>query len=62
MEKICPKCNTSLKKCILFGAESKLSAVLPGKSFTEGSSALIPYVCSTCGYTEWYVKKPEQFK
>ena len=63
MEHLCPKCNNTLAKCIVSGAESKFSAVkLPVKSYTENSSGLIPYVCSTCGYNEWYVEKPENFR
>ena len=34
----------------------------PVKHFTsKESSTLTPYVCSKCGYTEWYVENPENF-
>jgi predicted nucleic-acid-binding Zn-ribbon protein len=64
MEHLCPKCNTALTKCITTSTTGKFSAIkLSVKYFTaKESSELFPYVCSTCGYTEWYVEKPENFK
>ena len=63
MEYLCQKCSTKLTKCIIYETGSTFSAVkLNAKSFTENSSRLIPHVCPTCGYTEWYVENPENFK
>lgn len=64
MSYLCPKCNVALTKCIATGVISKFSATrLPEKIFpTKETSQLLPYVCPTCGYTEWYVEKPEYFK
>ena len=64
MEHLCPKCSTSLTKCVATSAVGKFSAVkLPVKKFTtKESSELYPFVCSNCGYTEWYVEIPQSFK
>jgi predicted nucleic-acid-binding Zn-ribbon protein len=64
MEHLCPKCNITMTKCIATSAAGKFSAIkLPVKSFTKKeSSELFPFVCSSCGFTEWYVEKPENFK
>jgi hypothetical protein len=45
-------------------AVGKFSAIKePIKYFkTTESSPLIPYVCSNCGITEWYVEEPHKFK
>lgn len=61
---LCPKCNTLLIKCMATGVISKFSAVkLPEKVFgAKETSELFPYVCPVCGYAEWYVEKPENFK
>ena len=63
MDYVCSKCNTKLSKCIVYGAESTLSAVKQNvKTYTENSSRMEPFVCSSCGHIEWYVEKPDVFK
>ncbi len=62
MEHLCPKCNDRLTKSIVYGGATFIAVKLNDKSFTENSSPLIPYVCPACGYTEWYVDKPENFQ
>lgn len=64
MEHTCPKCGTPLTKCVAAGAVGKFSAVKsPVRNFTtKESSPLLPFVCPACGYVEWYVETPENFK
>jgi predicted nucleic-acid-binding Zn-ribbon protein len=64
MNVICPKCNTIMTKSRATSAIGKFAAIKePVKNFTtKESSALIPHVCSKCGYTEWYVEDPENFE
>ena len=64
MKVACPKCNTTMTKARASGSLGKFSAIkVPVKNFISGeSSPLILYVCSECGYVEWYVAKPENFK
>lgn len=64
MNYFCAKCNCKLTKCIAYGTMGHFTATkLPEKIFTtKETSNLFPYVCSNCGYTEWYVDKPERFK
>ena len=64
MEHICPKCNNKLTKCVAkTDTMFNLTAYrFPLKTFDKEFSELFPYVCSGCGYTEWYVEKPEKFK
>jgi hypothetical protein len=60
----CPKCSLDMTSSRATSAIGKFSAIKePVKNFTtKESSPLIPYVCSKCGLTEWYVEKPENFK
>lgn len=64
MDHLCPKCKAVLTKCIATGVVTKFSATkLPEKVFTtKETSQLFPFVCSNCGYTEWYAEKPENLK
>lgn len=64
MERKCPKCSGILIKCVATSSMGKFCAVkLPIKHFTtKESSELNPFVCLYCGYTEWYVEKPENFR
>lgn len=64
MEHLCPKCSSSLVKCVAkTGTTFNLTAYkFPGKLFDKNHSELFPYVCPVCGYTEWYVENPEKFK
>ena len=64
MKVTCPKCNTLMTKSRATSGLGKFSAIKePVKYFVSGeSSPLIPYVCSKCGFTEWYVEKPKFFE
>lgn len=64
MEHKCPKCNILMTKSRATSAIGEFSAIKePVKNFTtKESSPLIPFVCSECGLTEWYVERPENFK
>ena len=63
MERKCVKCDAVLTKCFATSSLGRFAAVkYPNKNFNaKESSELFPYVCSKCGYTEWYVDKPENF-
>lgn len=67
MEHFCPKCsNIALTRCIapVQGIREILVYKPPVKwreSQNQDSKA-IPFVCSNCGYIEWYVENPEKFK
>jgi hypothetical protein len=63
MEINCPKCNEKMRKARTTSLGGKLSLVKePIKYFTtKESSPLNPYVCSKCGYVEWYVEFPQNF-
>lgn len=60
----CPKCNCILTKCIATCGIKKFSVTkLPEKIFaSKETSDIFPFVCSTCGYIEWYADKPENLK
>lgn len=64
MEVSCPKCKTIMTRARATSAIGKFSAVKePVQHFTtKESSQMLPFVCSECGYVEWYVEKPENFK
>jgi hypothetical protein len=60
LEHQCPKCNIVMTRT---RATGKLSAIKePIKNFTTKFSPLIPFVCSNCGLTDWYVEEPYKFK
>lgn len=64
MNNSCVKCNGILIKCIANGGIKNFTVTkLPEKVFTtKETSNIFPFVCSNCGYTEWYAEKPENFK
>jgi predicted nucleic-acid-binding Zn-ribbon protein len=64
LEHQCPKCNIVMTRSRATSAVGKFSAIKePIKYFTnKESSPLIPFVCSNCGLTEWYVEDPYKFK
>lgn len=64
MKHLCPKCSVELTKCLASGGMRKFSVTkLPEKVFsTNETSDISPFVCSACGYTEWYADKPETLK
>lgn len=64
MNHSCPKCNEVLTKCLASGGIKNFTVVkLPEKIFsTKETSTISPFVCSNCGYTEWYADQPENIK
>jgi predicted nucleic-acid-binding Zn-ribbon protein len=61
MEKSCVKCNNELIKAHIkglkgeFGVSKKPSGIFIGFSYIKVS----PYVCSNCGYIEFYLEEDE---
>jgi len=64
MEYSCSKYKWILTKCIATGGIKNFSVTkLPEKIFvSKETSDIFPFVCSTCGYIEWYADKPEDLK
>lgn len=64
LEHLCPKCKVVLIKCIATGVLGDFSATKLTKKINtvKESSQLFPFVCSICGYTEWYAERPEKLK
>lgn len=64
MKYSCRKCNEVLTKCLASGGISNFSVMkLPIKVFsTKETSRIFPFVCSNCGYIEWYAEKSENLK
>jgi predicted nucleic-acid-binding Zn-ribbon protein len=62
--KKCIKCETILTNSFLdsLGASNFSVIKKSVKLFLNKKSAFSPFVCSKCGYIEWYVNKPENFK
>jgi predicted nucleic-acid-binding Zn-ribbon protein len=66
VDRKCVKCETILTKSVaLVGGDGNFVAckapcteLKNKKTVTE----IRPYICSNCGYVEWYVDKPENFK
>lgn len=66
MDRQCVKCGTNLTAGIaIYGGDGKFAAykepytdIKSRKTATE----IRPYICSKCGYIEWYADKPENFK
>jgi hypothetical protein len=56
MDKKCVKCDAVLVRCAATSAAVAFMAVKePVRYFTtKESSELHPYVCTQCGYTEWF--------
>lgn len=64
MQHYCPNCNVILTKCIASGGIKNFTVIkFPEKLFTSReSSSVFPFVCSNCGYTEWYADNPQNLK
>lgn len=62
MEYCCSKCNVKLTKSILYNGYDFMAVKADAKFSPADRSAIIPYVCSNCGYVEWYAEQPEKFK
>ena len=58
MNKVCVKCNENMVECNLI---TNVGGITVAKGMTK-SSGLNAFVCTKCGYTEFYAKKPEKFK
>lgn len=58
--KKCSKCGQTLTKCYIDWNNLKLFVKKsPPKIFAKNIE-LEPFVCSNCGYTEWYANNPEK--
>ncbi len=64
MERTCSKCNTVLTKCIADTECGQLTLFIPRLKLMgkKRHDVAIPFVCTNCGYVEWYVESPENFK
>lgn len=67
MEHFCPKCsNIALTRCIAPTiGKTVLSIYKPPIKLRASQNQVdkaIPFVCPNCGYVEWYVENPENFK
>lgn len=65
-DKKCIKCETILTKCVAVEACGRF-IVHKVKDPIKNSKVnnivgLCLYVCSNCGYVEWYVDNPENYK
>ncbi|AVD54661.1 hypothetical protein BEH_25700 (plasmid) [Priestia filamentosa] len=63
--KTCIKCNTELTKAYISGIQGKFEINKKPRGLFKDSpiySKVSSYVCSTCGYLEFYVDQPEKFK
>jgi hypothetical protein len=64
VEHQCPKCMTPSTKAAVNAVQGKLIAIKePIKYFRRNiASTLSVYVCSSCGFVEWYADEPEKFR
>ena len=66
MDKKCVKCETILTKSIaIAGGDGNFVAYKEPYTELKNKKTVTemrPYICSNCGYVEWYVDKPENFK
>jgi hypothetical protein len=66
MKKICLKCGTVLTESVaIHGGDGNFVACKAPSTELKNKKTVTeirPYICSTCGYVEWYVDKPENFK
>lgn len=60
----CPICNEEMVKCRVQGTVYSLTVVQePIRDFThKKGSPITAYVCSSCGYINFYANKPNIFK
>jgi predicted RNA-binding Zn-ribbon protein involved in translation (DUF1610 family) len=65
MEHVCPKCDHLLTRCSapIEGSTGPELVVEPRKFFRRSKAAFAtPYVCTNCGYIEWYVADPAKLR
>ncbi|MGG1215909.1 acetyltransferase [Priestia endophytica] len=63
--KTCIKCNSELTKAHISGIQGEFEINKKPRGFFKDSpiySKVSSYVCSECGYLEFYVEQPEKFK
>ena len=63
--KTCIKCNNELTKVYISGIQGNFEINKEPRGFFKDSSIyskVSSYVCSKCGYLEFYVDQPEKFK
>ncbi|MCE4093207.1 hypothetical protein ABE112_27780 [Priestia aryabhattai] len=63
--KHCIKCNNELTKAYISGIQGEFEINKKPRGFFKDSpiySKVSSYVCSNCGYLEFYVENPEKFK
>jgi len=56
--KRCPKCNGEMVECVFEKFPMVVRSLSP-KLFENKTTDINPYVCTSCGYTEFYGKNPE---
>lgn len=62
-EKICVKCGNKLIKCYVDDGLKGLLVKNPegDRLFSNKKLTVVnPYICSSCGFTEWYADEPEK--
>ena len=65
VDKKCVKCKTVLTKCKAFAGGGKFAAYKEPYTDLQNRATeteMHPYICSNCGYVEWYVENPEKFR
>lgn len=63
--KTCIKCNNELTEAYISGIQGEFEINKKPRGFLKDSpiySKVSSYVCSKCGYLEFYVDQPEKFK
>lgn len=62
-EKNCEKCGSKLIKCFIDNGFKGLIVKNPeGDRFLSNkkNTTVNPYICSNCGFAEWYAEEPER--
>ena len=63
--KTCIKCSNELTKAYISGIQGAFEINKKSRGFFMDSpnfSKVSTYVCSNCGYLEFYVEEPDKFK
>ena len=61
----CNKCGNELTRAYISGIQGEFQINKEPRGFFTDSqiySKVSPYVCSNCGYLEFYVEHPDKFK
>ena len=61
----CSKCGNELTRAYISGIQGEFHINKEPRGFFTDSpiySKVSPYVCSNCGYLEFYVEHPDKFK